>query len=125
MGILSSIFGDAVEIDTLELEKDFTPILLDGEEIEAAFKIVKDKWVFTNKRLIMLNFQKATGKQKEYRSIPYKAITQFSVETGASFDTDSEIKIWVSGQTHPVSRELQKGIDVVGLQQQLAFHTCK
>jgi hypothetical protein len=119
------LLGNASEIDPKELEKDFAPVLFDGEEIESAFKIFRDKWIFTGKRLIMLDVQGLTGTKKEYHTIPYKSITQFSVETAGSFDLDSEIKIWISSQTNPYTKELKKGIDIVGLQKKLAYYVCK
>jgi hypothetical protein len=125
MGIFSNLLGNASVVDPKTVEKEFSDVLLEGESIEAAFKIFRDKWVFTGKRLIMLNVQGMTGKKKEYHSIPYKAITQFSVETAGSFDTDSEIKIWISGQSAPYQKELKKGIDVIGLQKKLASYVCK
>ena len=125
MGLLSNLMVNASEIDPKELEEEFAPILFEGEQIESAFKIFRDKWIFTGKRLIMLDIQGVTGKKKEYHTIPYKAITQFSVETAGSFDADSEIKIWVSGSSAPLKKELKKGIDVIGLQKSLAAYTCK
>ena len=71
MSILNNLFGNATEVDVEELRKEFGEILIDGEEIEAAFRIFRDKWVFTNKRLIMLNVQGVTGSKREYRSIPF------------------------------------------------------
>jgi hypothetical protein len=125
MGFLSNLMGNATSIDPKELEADFAPVLFEGEVIEAAFKIFRDKWVFTNKRLIMLDVQGLTGSKKEYHTVPYRAVTNFSVESGGSFDMDCEIKIWISGQAKPFSKDLKKGIDVIGLQKTLALYTCK
>ena len=125
MGLMSGLMGNASELDPKELEVEFSPIMFEGEQIEAAFKIFRDKWIFTGNRLIMLDVQGITGKKKEYHSVPYKAITQFSVETAGSFDADSEIKIWISGLAVPIKKELKKGIDVIGLQKMLASYTCK
>jgi hypothetical protein len=55
----------------------------------------------------------------DYHTIPYKAITQFKLETSGHFDMDAELKIWVSGQSQPIEKELKKGT-VVGVQQTLA-----
>ncbi|WOF16635.1 PH domain-containing protein [Methanoplanus sp. FWC-SCC4] len=33
------------------------------------------------------------GKKREYKSVSYKGITQFSVETAGHFDPDAELKI--------------------------------
>jgi len=124
MGLLSNLMGNASEVDPKELENEFSDILSDQENIEAAFKIFRDKWIFTNKRLIMQDVQGMTGKKKEYHSVPYKSITHFLVETAGSFDADCEIKIWISGNPKPLEKELKKGIDVIGLQKILASYIC-
>jgi hypothetical protein len=48
-------------------------------------------------------------------SIPYKAITRFSVETAGTFDLDTGLKILVSGTSAPISKTLEKGTDVRGI----------
>lgn len=125
MGFFSNLTGNASELNAEELEADFADVIFDEETIETAFKIFRDKWVFTNRRLIILDVQGLTGKKKEYHSIPYKSITQFLVETAGNFDADSEIKIWISSQSEPLSYELKSGVDVVGLQKILAKNVCK
>jgi hypothetical protein len=125
MGILSNLMGRATELDPKELEQDFSNVLVDGEQIESAFKIFRDKWVFTNKRLIMLDVQGISGSKKEYHTIPYKSVTHFLVETAGSFDGDCEIAIWLSGSPTPFKKELKKGIDVINLQKTLAGYICK
>ena len=124
MGLLSNLMGNASEVDPKELQEEFANILFDQESIESAFKIYRDKWVFTNKRLIMQDIQGMTGKKKEYHTVPYKSITHFLVETAGSFDADCEIKIWISGTPTPLEKELKKGIDVIGLQKTLASYIC-
>lgn len=125
MSFFSNLMGNATELNPTELQSEFANVLIDGENIEAAFKIFRDKWVFTNKRLIMQDIQGLTGSKKEYHSIPYKSITHFLVETAGSFDADCELEIWVSGTPTPFKKELKKGIDVIGLQKTLATYICK
>ncbi len=125
MGLLSNLMGHASEVDPKELELEFGKVMFEGEQAESAFKIFRDKWVFTNKRLIMLNVQGMTGTKKEYHSIPYKSITHFLVETAGNFDGDCELEIWVSSTALPLKKELKKGIDIINLQRTLAFYTCK
>ncbi len=119
MGLLDKIMGNASEIDAGEVAEDLAPILGATESVERVFKEIRDMYVFTNKRLILIDKQGLTGKKVEYHSIPYRAITQFKVETAGRFDMDAEIKIWVSGQDNPVSKELNKNT-VVGIQKTLA-----
>ena len=122
MSLLNNLFGNATEVDVEELRKEFGEILVDGEDIEAAFRIFRDKWVFTNKRLIMLNVQGVTGSKREYRSIPYRSIDQFSVETGGTFDDDCEMKLWIKGMHEPLKKEFNRDVDVKSLQRMLATH---
>lgn len=124
MGIFDHIMGNATEVNPNELQREFQEILIEAEEIQAAFKIFRDKWVFTNKRLIMQDTQGITGSKKEYHSIPYKSIYHFSVESAGTFDADCELKIWVAGSSSPLQKELKKGVDVMGLQRVLAYYVC-
>ena len=125
MSLLNNLFGNATEVDVEELRKEFGEILVAGEEIEAAFRIFRDKWVFTNRRLIMLNVQGVTGSKREYRSIPYRSIDQFSVETGGTFDDDCEMKLWIKGMHEPLKKEFKRNVDVKALQRMLAKHIMK
>ena len=125
MSLLNNLFGNATEVDVEGLRTEFGEILVDGEEIEAAFRIFRDKWVFTNKRLIMLNVQGVTGSKREYRSIPYRSIDQFSVETGGTFDDDCEMKLWIKGMHEPLKKEFKRNVDVKALQRMLAKHILK
>ena len=122
MGLINAIFGTASQIDPQELATEFAPILIEGEEITGAFKIVRDLFVFTQCRLILVDKQGITGKKVEYHSIPYKSISQFSVETAGRFDLDSELKIYVSSNPIPLKKEFKKGTDIVQLQKLLASY---
>ena len=108
MGIISGLIGNAAEIDAGKLEKEFEAILVEGEQIEKAFRLIRDLFVFTNKRLVLVDKQGATGKKVEYHSIPYKSITHFAVETAGHFELDSELKIWLSGTHTPIERQFKK-----------------
>ena len=89
--LLNHIVGNATELSKEEIEESFHHVLFEGEEPHIAFKLYRDKWLFTNKRLIMLDIQGVTGTKKEYHTIPYKSIYHFAVETAGSIDFDSEI----------------------------------
>jgi hypothetical protein len=125
MSLLNNLFGNATEVDIEELRKEFGEILINGEEIETAFRIFRDKWVFTNKRLIMLDVQGVTGSKREYRSIPYHSIDQFSVETGGTFDDDCEMKLWIKGMHEPLKKEFKRNVNVKALQRMLAKYILK
>ncbi|AIZ63159.1 hypothetical protein PK28_04675 [Hymenobacter sp. DG25B] len=102
MGLLDGLLGNASEKDAQELQNELTKVLASTERVERAYVLIRDQLVFTNKRLIMVDKQGITGKKAELLSIPYRSITQFSMETTGHFDIESELKIWVRGQTEPI-----------------------
>ncbi len=121
MGLSGMLFGNAGEVSNEKLQQELSPVLVDGEQILRGFKVVRDMFVFTDKRLILIDKQGMTGKKAEYHSIPYKAVTHFAVESAGHFDDDAEIKIWISGSPVPFEKELKRGVDIVGLQKTLAY----
>ncbi|MBE6199627.1 MAG: PH domain-containing protein [Rikenellaceae bacterium] len=125
MSLIQNIFGNATEANLEELQREFEPIIIEDEQIVAAYKIFRDKWVFTTKRLIMLNVQGVTGSKREYHSVPYSSITHFSIETGGTFDGDCEMKLWIRGASVPIEKEFKKGTDLKGLQRILAKYILK
>ncbi|QLE84309.1 MULTISPECIES: PH domain-containing protein [Shewanella] len=125
MGLLDSLMGNASEVNLEELAAELAPIMADGESLSLAYKVIRDMFVFTNKRLILIDKQGVTGKKVSYHSVPYKSITHFEVETAGTFDMDSELKIWISGQKDPLVKELKKGTDVVGIQKTIANYSLK
>lgn len=120
MGILNGLLGNASEVNLDDLREELAPILADNETLHLAYKVIRDMYVFTNKRLILIDKQGLTGKKVHYHSIPYKSISHFAVETEGHFDMDAELKIWISSKEEPVKKELKRGTDVVGIQKTLA-----
>jgi len=120
MGLLDGLMGNASELDQQELNQEFEPIMANNEQVELGFKLIRDMFVFTNKRMIIIDKQGITGRKVEYHSVPYKSITHFIVESAGHFDMDSELKIWISGQSEPIVHELKSGSDVVAIQKTLA-----
>ncbi|WP_286234640.1 PH domain-containing protein [Thalassotalea sediminis] len=120
MGFLSGLMGNASQVDVNELTDELAPILANNETVELGFKLIRDKFIFTSHRLILIDKQGLTGSKVEYHSVPYKAITHFKIESAGHFDLDSDLKIYISGQDTPISRELRKGDDIVAIQKTLA-----
>lgn len=106
MGLFDTLLGNASETSAEAVNEELMPILAANESVTAAFKLVRDLSVFTNKRLILIDKQGLTGHKVNYHSIPYKSITQFVVETAGHFDTDAELKIWLSGKADAIEIEL-------------------
>lgn len=122
MGLFDSFMGNASKINKEELAREFSPMLADNEHIEQAFAVFRDKWVFTNRRLIILNVQGMTGKKREYMSIPYRSIVRYSIETAGTFDLDAELKIWLSGSDIPFEQKFNSSSNLPEFQRMLALH---
>lgn len=108
INLFQSLIGNASEVDGAKLEREFREMLVEGEEIQNAYKLFRDLIVFTNFRLFLVDKQGVTGKKREYLSIPYRSIDYFSKETAGTFDLDAEIKIWIKSRPTPVSLEFKR-----------------
>lgn len=122
MGFLDGLIGNASEVDAARVTQEFAQVLSEGERIERAYQVIRDSFLFSNKRLILVDRQGLTGKKVEYHSIPYSHITHFSVETAGHFDMDAELKIWVSGSPNPIQKRFNKKLSIYDLQAVLASY---
>ena len=106
-----------------ETIEKYAALLIDGEEIELGFKLIRDTFIFTTKRLILIDKQGLTGSKTEYKSIVYRTISRFSIETAGTFDLDAELKIWISGEAQPsIVKQFNKSVNVYEVQKILAQH---
>ncbi len=108
MGLFNAIMGHASEVSVEKISQEFQPILVSGEHIEKAFKLIRDMFVFTNKRLILVDKQGLTGSKVDYLTIPYSSIVKFSKESAGLLDLDAELKIWVRGEAMPIKKQFGK-----------------
>lgn len=123
MGLFSSILGNASAVNVEDLKKDFAQLFIESETVELGFKLIRDVLIFTNKRLILVDKQGITGSKIEYKSIAYKSISRFSIETSGTFDLEAELKIRVSGEQMPsITKQFTKSVNVYEVQQVLATY---
>jgi hypothetical protein len=125
MGFLDGLMGNAAEVDIEEIRVEFQKILAPNEKIEKAYRLIRDMFLFTDKRLILVDKQGITGKKTEYHSVPYRSITHFSIETAGNFDLDAELKIWLSGSQTPLQKQFNKSLNIYELQSVLAAYVLK
>lgn len=121
MGLFNRILGNASKVTSESLEEKYDKILIPNEIVEMGFELLRDVYMFTNKRLVLIDVQGLTGSKVEYKSLPYKNMTRFSLETAGTFDLDAELKIWISSENVPtVDKKFNKSIDVYAVQRFLA-----
>ena len=122
MGILDGLMGNASEVNIADVRKEFAQVLAPGENIEKAYKLVRDMFIFTNKRLILIDKQGLTGGESVVHSLPYRNITHFSIETAGSFDLDAELKIWIFGSPTLIQKQFNKNLNIYEVQSVLAAY---
>ena len=119
------MLGNAAKIDSSKIQREFSQILADGEVVEHAYQLIRDYFVFTDKRFVLVDKQGVTGSKIEFHSIPYTSITHFSIETGGTFDLDAEMKIWISGTASPIQKRFNKKLSIYEVQSVLASYVCR
>ncbi len=125
MGLIDGLLGNASKVDPAKLQSELSQIFFVDEQIEHAYQLIRDYFVFTNKRFILVDKQGMTGRKTEYHSIPYKSITHFSIETAGTFDLDAELKIWISGSAAPIQKQFNKKLNIYEVQATLAAYVLR
>lgn len=125
MSFVNSLFGNASKYDTNTANQEYGNLLGQGEEIIHAYKLIRDAFLFTNQRLILVDKQGVTGKKIEYMAVPYKSIVRFAVESSGHFDLDAELKIWASGMTTPLQKQFSSTVNIYEVQALLAGFVAK
>ncbi len=122
MGILSGFLGNAGIVKLEELNEKYNQLITENEVVETGFVVIRDTFIFTNRRLILVNVQGMTGKKIEYLSIPYNKITKFGIETAGTFDLDAELKIWIGSESTPLVKKFNKKVNIYDLHKILSAH---
>ncbi len=125
MGLLDGLMGNASKVDASKIQSEFAQILAPGEKVEHAYLLIRDYFVFTDKRFVLVDKQGVTGSKVEYHSIPYKSISHFSIETGGTFDLDADLKIWISSNPVPLQKTFNKRLSIYEVQSVLASYVLK
>lgn len=114
--------GNASEMSAEEAGKELVSILIEGEVVEHAFKLLRDQIIFTNKRVITIYKKGITGSKQNIRSIPYKSIKMISKQGAGIMDLDAELFIWITGETAPLKFEFTKGVEINKVYQLVSRH---
>lgn len=100
---MSWITNNSSAVDTAVLDSQLhsdPPILLDEERVSRAFRQGRDMFVYTDRRVILMDVQGLSGKKIEYKSTPWKWVKGFEFETAGNFDRDAELYLHVDIPAH-------------------------
>ena len=108
-------------IQEAEASAEINAVLVEGEQIEAAYKTIRDIAVITNKRIIIADKQGITGKKVEVYTIPFKSIVMYSSENAKGIlDFNAELELWTRAGKFKLN--LKKGIDIRKLDRIIGQH---
>ena len=96
-------------IDETKIPYFVNRLLFPEERIAFCVKAIRDVVVVTDRRLLIINRQYASGKSVEYVTYLYKHITSYSISTpGLIIDFDVDVVLnFISGET--LTLEFSKG----------------
>ena len=60
MGIFDGLMGNASELKIEDVQQEMKEILTSGEAVKHAYKVIRDTFIFTNKRLIPVSYTHLT-----------------------------------------------------------------
>lgn len=121
MGLFNGFLSHPTEVSMKQISLEYGLILVDGEYVEKAYKVGKDKFILTNKRLMLITQLK--GEKQEYVTIPYSSIKKFSKECKGMLDLDAELRIWLKDETVPIKKEFKNCNGVNEIYQILSRYT--
>ena len=67
--LFQGLSGNMSEVSKDSLAKDYGHLLIEKEEIQAGYALIRDLVIFTNIRILFVDRQGSTGKKARYKSI--------------------------------------------------------
>ena len=55
MGLLDGVIGNVSKIDPAKIQQEFSQILAPVERVEHAYQLIRDYFVFTDKRFVLVD----------------------------------------------------------------------
>lgn len=136
-GVMSGMMGHYSEMSVDAAVKDYGMYLMRGESFTRCFALVRDKMLFTDRRIIFIDHQGMTGTKAAVVSIDLQSIVDVSLETGGmgfdhaelsfSYITSPYYKVY-GVQTATKTLEFPKGFDVqslYGMLSELAYENVR
>jgi len=126
MNFISNFLNSSGVLENAKIEELYSSLITGDEQIEVGFKLNEDIFIFTNKRLLLVEKLREEESMISYLSFPYSNISHFSVEAKKSFDHKATLKIWLYGQHDAaLDKAFNKSVDVYEVQKILAGHVLK
>ncbi len=91
--VAQGFMGNSSEVSENQLQQEYGKYLMNGEVIQKGYKLIRDVFIVTDRRIIDFDKQGATGKKMSVKSIFLSSIINVETETAGFGLDDSEITI--------------------------------
>jgi len=108
--LFSGLMGNYSEVSIPELKSQYGSYLMPQEEIQMGFKLIRDAFIITDDRLILIDHQGVTGKKTRVASIHLSSIYEVTMETGGTGFDDCEVTIHYITSPYHKTNNLQTSI---------------
>ena len=124
--LIAFITDKHLEVDPNAIEEKFKneiPVLQSDETVELAFKHGRDMFIITTKRIMAVDVQGITGKKVEFRSVPYKHMKGFAVESASTLGRSVEAIFYCSKMVGGMNIAFDKKTDIFEINNSIANKT--
>ena len=125
-GAVGGGFVKLKQIDPAGARAEVGAMLIDGEQIIAAFQAMRDQVLFTNARIITIDVKGLTGSRKSYKSQPYSKIAKFEIQTAGFIELFPDQELWLWDTSGGMTRyDFSDAIDIGPICKMIARYMCK
>ena len=108
--LFSGLMGNYSEVSIPELKSQYGAYLMPQEEIQMGFKLIRDAFLITDDRLVLIDHQGVTGKKTRIASIHLSSIFEVTMETGGTGFDDCEVTLHYITSPYHKSNNLQTSV---------------
>ncbi len=108
----------SLPVSAVELPREYMDLFA-GEQVIGCYKGLRDLIVFTDIRIVSIDVQGITGKQKVIVTIPYTHICEMTIETSGYLDIDTDLILRTTSGTM-MAYSFRNGKDVIRIQNYVA-----
>lgn len=117
---IGEIRGCVSEADARWVQEECSRLLGKEEHVDCALLLQGDIVVFTAWRLLVVQKHRLRGKEVEYTSIPYRALTRVTIEAVGTLDLDAELRLWTGDSAEALVLQFTRQVNVYDFQAKLA-----
>lgn len=108
----------SIPVSAVELPREYAQLFA-NEHIVGCYKGLRDLIVFTDIRIVSIDVQGITGRQKVIVTIPYTRICEMTIETSGYLDIDTDLVLRTAAGTL-MAYSFRSGKDVINIQNYIA-----